>query len=202
MPENHPLPENAPLHPDFMLQRGEMQFRRLLDKLPAGAYTCDPAGLITYYNQHAGQLWGRAPRLNDPIDRFCGSFKLYSIDGKPINHDQCWMALALQGDPGCNGREIIIERPNGDRSTVLSYASPLLDESQRVVGAVNILVDITGQIVTSAHHRSERAVPGRPRICWVAIAMVSGQCQRIPRPLRAYCNIGSRAFNELSVNGF
>jgi PAS domain-containing protein len=29
----------------------ELRFRGLLEKLPAGAYTCDPNGLITYYNQ-------------------------------------------------------------------------------------------------------------------------------------------------------
>lgn len=63
------------------LHRGEVQFRRLLEKLPAGAYTCDPEGLITYFNPHAVQLWGRAPTLNDPVDRFCGSFKLFSTDG-------------------------------------------------------------------------------------------------------------------------
>ncbi|MGE5443418.1 MAG: PAS domain-containing protein, partial [Ignavibacteriales bacterium] len=61
--------------------RGELHFRRLLEKLPVGAYTCNPEGLITYFNQHAVQLWGRAPKLNDPVDRFCGSFKLFSTDG-------------------------------------------------------------------------------------------------------------------------
>ena len=49
---------------------GEVQFRRLLEKLPAGAYTCDPNGLITYFNQHAVRLWGREPKLNDPMDRY------------------------------------------------------------------------------------------------------------------------------------
>ena len=38
----------------------ELQFRRLFDKLPVGAYMCDPAGLITYFNECALQLWGRA----------------------------------------------------------------------------------------------------------------------------------------------
>src|SRR5687768_2791260 len=75
--------------------RSELEFRRLLEKLPAGAYMCDPDGLITYYNQRAVELWGRAPKLNDTEDRFCGSFKLFSSDGAPICHDQCWMALAL-----------------------------------------------------------------------------------------------------------
>ncbi len=48
----------------------DLEFRRLLEKLPAGAYTCDSDGLITYFNQHAVELWGRRPLLNDPIDRY------------------------------------------------------------------------------------------------------------------------------------
>src|SRR6476646_1564787 len=72
------------------------EFRRLLNRLPAVAYTCDPAGLITYFNEHAVKLWGRAPKLNDAVDRFCGSFKLFLADGTPINHDQCWMGRALE----------------------------------------------------------------------------------------------------------
>ena len=44
----------------------------LLEQLPAAAYTCDRDGLITYFNPQAVELWGRAPKLNDPADRFCG----------------------------------------------------------------------------------------------------------------------------------
>jgi PAS domain-containing protein len=51
-------------------QQSEQEFRRLLEKLPAGAYLCDPDGLITYYNQRAVEMWGRAPKLNDPVDRY------------------------------------------------------------------------------------------------------------------------------------
>jgi PAS domain S-box-containing protein len=122
---------------------GEWQFRRLLEKLPAGAYTCDPAGLITYVNPQAIQLWGRAPKLNDPVDRFCGSFKLFTTEGTPIAHDQCWMALALMRNQAYNGREIVIERPDGRRLTALAYANPIQDEARRLLGAVNVLVDIT-----------------------------------------------------------
>jgi two-component sensor histidine kinase len=125
------------------LQHSETQFRRLLEKLPAGAYTCDPEGLITYYNQHAAQLWGREPKLNDPTDRFCGSFKLFSADALPIDHDQCWMALALQHVQEYNGHEIIVERPDGERLTVLAHANPIYDDSGKLLGAVNVLVDIT-----------------------------------------------------------
>lgn len=122
---------------------GDLQFRRLLEKLPAGAYTCDPEGLITYFNREAVQLWGRAPKLHDPTDRFCGSFKLFSPDGSPIAHDRCWMALALQMNEEFNRCEIVVERPDGHRLTALAHANPIRDESGRLLGAVNVLVDIS-----------------------------------------------------------
>src|SRR5262245_56118266 len=106
---------------------GETEFRRLLERLPAGAYTCDRDGLITYFNHHAVQLWGRAPKLNDATDRYCGSFKLFSADGVPIRHDQCWMALAIEHRQEYNGHEIIIERASGQRLTVLAHANPIHD---------------------------------------------------------------------------
>lgn len=121
----------------------ELQFRRLLEKLPAGAYTCDAEGLITYYNQHAVKLWGRAPALNDPVDRYCGSFKLYATDGTPIAHDQCWMALALRMNHEYNGHEIVVERPDGTRLTALAHANPIHDDTGALIGAVNVLVDIS-----------------------------------------------------------
>jgi len=128
------------------LQNSAVQFRSLLDKLPAGGYTCDPDGLITHFNEHAVKLWGRAPKLNDPVDRFCGSFKLFATDGAPITHDACWMAKALQTGKEYNGEEIITERPDGRRLTVLAHANPIYDETGDLVGAVNVLVDITDRI--------------------------------------------------------
>ena len=98
---------------ELALHRSELHFRRLLEKLPAAAYTCDADGLITYFNHHARQIWGRAPALNAVSDRFCGSFKLFSTDGSPLNHDECWMALALRTNREYNGEEIVIEDYRG-----------------------------------------------------------------------------------------
>ncbi|HEX6704625.1 MAG TPA: ATP-binding protein [Albitalea sp.] len=137
--------------------QGDLQFQRLLEKLPAAAYTCDAEGLITYYNRRAVELWGRAPRLNDVVDRFCGSFKLFGIDGAPIQHDGCWMALALRDGKEYNGHEIIVERPDGSRLTALAHANPFTDDSGRVYGAVNVLVDITERKkVEEALHAADR----------------------------------------------
>jgi PAS domain S-box-containing protein len=124
---------------------GDTRFHRLLDKLPAAAYTCDRDGLITYFNRHAVQLWGRAPRLRDAEDRYCGSFKLFSADGTPIPHERCWMALALQEGREFNGQEIVIERADGGRIAALAHANPIYDDLGRLLGAVNVLVDISGR---------------------------------------------------------
>jgi PAS domain S-box-containing protein len=125
------------------LRHSEERFRRLLDTLPVGAYTCDAEGLITYFNERAVKAWGRAPKLNDPVERFCGSYKLYSSDGKLIHHDQCWMALAIKENKAYEGHEIVIERPDGSRLTVLAHVNPFYNEAGNLLGAVNIVVDIT-----------------------------------------------------------
>ena len=78
-----------------------------------------------------------------PVDRFCGSFKLFALDGTPIPHDQCWMAEALTERWPVIGRQIVIERPDGTRRVVLAHASPLFDTAGNLEGAVNVLTDIT-----------------------------------------------------------
>ena len=122
--------------------RDDVELHHLLAQVPA-AYTCDAEGLITFFNERAVQLWGREPALNDPVDRFCGSFRLFAPDGSPIPHRECWMALALRDATAYNEQEIVIERPDGSRCTVLAYANPFPDEWGKPVGAVNVLVDIT-----------------------------------------------------------
>ena len=130
--QERPLPRGA-----------ELQFRRLLDRLPAAAYTCDVDGLISYFNRRAVDVWGREPKLNDPVDRFCGSFRLFTPDGAPVPHEACWMALALQNKCEYNGCEIVIERPDGARRTAVAYANPMYDLRGEISGAVNVLVDIS-----------------------------------------------------------
>jgi PAS domain-containing protein len=50
--------------------KNDPHFRRLLEVMPAAAYTTDAEGLITYFNRRAVEVWGREPKLNDPIDRY------------------------------------------------------------------------------------------------------------------------------------
>lgn len=38
-------------------ESSNLAFRSLLENLLAAAYTCDADGLITYFHQHAVQIW-------------------------------------------------------------------------------------------------------------------------------------------------
>lgn len=119
--------------------------QEMLAAIPAAAYTCDASGLITYFNAHAEAVWGRAPKLRDASDRYCGSYQLYSTDGAPIRHGECWMALALLQGNAYHGREIVVERRDGTRTIGEAHAHPLRNDQGQIVGALNLIADITGQ---------------------------------------------------------
>jgi two-component sensor histidine kinase len=53
------------------------------------------------------------------------------------------MAVALRTGKPVRGTEKIVERPDGSRVPVLPYPTPLHDAEGRMIGAVNMLVDIT-----------------------------------------------------------
>ncbi len=106
--------------PDF--HKAELQFRRSLETLPVAAYTCDPDGLITYYNEAAALAWGRKPALNHPVDRYCGSLLLFSPNGISIDHENCWMGKALREEKDYVGHEVVVERPDGTRRTMVAHA--------------------------------------------------------------------------------
>ncbi len=125
------------------LQRSESHYRKLLKSLPSPAYMCDSEGLITYFNEPAAKLWGRMPKLHDARDRYCGSFKITSIDGSPIDPDDSWMAKALRENRPYHGPEVMIERPDGSHVTVMAHITPFRDENGDVIGAMNVLTDIS-----------------------------------------------------------
>jgi PAS domain S-box-containing protein len=120
---------------------GELRFHELLEALPAAIYTTDASGRITFFNQAAVELSGRTPRLG--IDQWCVTWRLYWLDGRPLPHDECPMARALKEDRPIRGIEAIVERPDGTRVRILPYPTPLHDASGRLVGAVNMLADLT-----------------------------------------------------------
>jgi signal transduction histidine kinase len=108
-------------------------------------YTTDAQGYLTYFNDAAAELWGRRPILGK--DRWSGSYKVFRMDGTPVEFDKCPMAIALKKGKYKSGEEFYIERPDGTRRYM--KPSPLvdIDKSGEIIGGVNTLIDITPQIL-------------------------------------------------------
>jgi two-component system, chemotaxis family, CheB/CheR fusion protein len=126
-----------------------VRLKQLLDLLPAAVYLTDAEGRITYFNEAAVALWGCRPKLNS--DLFCGSWRLYHLDGTPMPHDQCPMARALKERRPNRGHQAIAEQPDGTRVPFTAFPTPLCDASGAFVGAVNMLIDMR------EHQRAEHA---------------------------------------------
>ena len=122
-------------------RESERRMRELLEALPAAIYTTDAEGRITFYNQAAVDLAGREPELGG--DQWCVTWRLYHPDGTPLAHAECPMAQALKENRPIRGVEALAERPDGTLAPFLPFPTPLHDADGKLVGAVNMLVDIS-----------------------------------------------------------
>ena len=126
---------------DAKLHESERRLTELLAAIPAAIYTTDAQGKITYFNAMAVELAGRTPTLGS--DEWCVTWKLYRPDGTPLPHDECPMAVALKEGRAIRNAEAIAERPDGTRVPFIPYPTPLRDANGNIVGAINMLVDVS-----------------------------------------------------------
>jgi len=133
------------------LRLSEQRLQDLLAAIPAAIYTTDADGKITYFNQAAVELAGRTPTIGS--DEWCVTWKLYWPDGTPLPHDQCPMAVALKEGRAIRNAEAIAERPDGSRVPFIPYPTPLRDAQGKVVGAINMLVDVSERKQAETHQR-------------------------------------------------
>jgi PAS domain S-box-containing protein len=116
---------------------------RLFEQLPFAVYVCDRDGLVRRFNRRAAELWGRSPKLGDPNERFCGSYRMFRPDGSLLPHHQCPMADVLRTGVSVRQQEVHIERPNGSRGIALVDIEAVRDSNGNIVGAINCFQDIT-----------------------------------------------------------
>jgi PAS domain S-box-containing protein len=125
-------------------QRSESRYQALFDLGRVAIYSIDSSGVIQEFNRRAAELWGREPALGDTDERFCGSFKMFRPDGSFMSHERSPMAEVLSGKiTAADDTEVVIERPDGSRVTVLVNIRPLKNDRGEIIGAINCFYDIT-----------------------------------------------------------
>ena len=117
--------------------------RDVLENFPAAVYVCDAQGIVVAFNSKATQLWGREPIAGDPKERFCGSYRMYSMQGEHLHPANTPLAAVLETGKPLRDLEAIIEQPDGTRYNVLANVTPLFDDEGDMQGYVNCILDVT-----------------------------------------------------------
>lgn len=128
--------------------------RSMLDELPAPIYTTDATGAVLYWNRACVEFAGREPQLGR--DRWCVTWKLYTTTGEPLPKDKCPMAEAIKQRRAVREAIAIAERPDGSRVAFKPYPTPLFDDEGNLVGAVNMLVDVTDEQADALREQAVR----------------------------------------------
>lgn len=120
---------------------GEGRLAEVLEQLGAPAYLTDAHGRVTSFNTACIDFAGRTPVPGR--DTWCVTWKLYTEEGQPMAHSECPMAMAIKEKRSVRGLLAFAERPDGTRVLFAPFPTPIHDDSGKLVGAVNLLIDIT-----------------------------------------------------------
>jgi PAS domain S-box-containing protein len=123
------------------LKENEQRLEQLLAAIPAAIYTIDAAGKVTYFNAAAVELAGRTPVIGK--DEWCVTHKLYKPDGSPLPIDESPIVISMREGRPVRGVEAVAEKPDGTRVPFIPFPTPLRDGTGKIVGAINMLVDIS-----------------------------------------------------------
>ncbi|HEY6026546.1 MAG TPA: PAS domain-containing protein, partial [Pseudolabrys sp.] len=115
----------------------------LLEHIPIGVFVCDPEGTVTRYNERAAALWGIAPQPGRAHD--CGVPPVYDSGGTRLTPEETPTGAVLRTGRPEHDREILIDRADGKRITLLTNAEPLFDDAGELIGVVTCIQDATAQ---------------------------------------------------------
>lgn len=151
--------------------------RSMLDALPVPIYTTDAEGAVTYWNRACVDFAGREPKLGR--DRWCVTWRLYTMTGEPLAHAKCPMAQAIKHQRPIRDTIALAERPDGSRRAFRPYPTPLFDDDGTLTGAVNMLIDVTEEQAKALHEQAEHCrrladATYDPKTCRVLGDMATG----------------------------
>ncbi len=126
----------------------------LLQQIPVGVCICDRHGTVVRSNQFAAEILGRTLTTGDPHQYFWQEIRIYSADGSRLAPERSPMRELLRTGSPIKDREVILERADGVRATILANLEPLLDERGVLIGGVSCFTDISDRKRTEQHNKA------------------------------------------------
>jgi len=128
-------------------QRAEARRRELqtiIDSIPSAVVIADERGQRVMINAAGRALFGDlVDRDGDSALPYSAVAGFYRPDGTAYPVGSLPLDVAMRERQVLQDVEIVLERPDGRRLTILSNVAPLLDEEGRLTGGVGVFRDIT-----------------------------------------------------------
>ncbi|MDQ6928186.1 MAG: PAS domain-containing protein [Actinomycetota bacterium] len=119
-----------------------------IDDVPVGIYVLEVDGTLVACNETAIAAWGRTPELGSS-EKYCGAHVLRYPSGEVMPHEHAPPSVVIKNGGTVRDADVICEQPNGNRLLALVNVFPIRNDSEEVVGAVNIF-----------RHNTAKQVPG------------------------------------------
>ena len=151
-------------------QKAERQLQQVLDALQVGVSVVDKQGRIVVANTSDNQLWGGGG--TGAGHEFREHKGWWADTGEPVRPEDWGATRAIRGEFSAD-EEVTIETPGGAHKTIRNSATPILDATGEIIGAVNVSEDITeAKVAESARLRLEEEARRADRM--EAVARLAG----------------------------
>ena len=142
----------------------------LLAIVPVALCMTDADARLTFFNDAAVALWGRTPALGDP---HASIWAMSDAAGPVAAAADGAVARALATREAVHGYEALARRADGGEIYFASDATPLFDVAGELIGAIEVVTDLTARSTaerqlrdSEAHYR--HAVELNPQMPWIA----------------------------------
>ncbi|MDQ3223012.1 MAG: PAS domain S-box protein, partial [Gemmatimonadota bacterium] len=120
--------------------QADRQLQQVLDALQVGVSVIDKQGRTVVANASDRQLWGGA--RDRGVEEIAEHRGWWADTGEAVRPEE-WGALRAIGGEFSADEEVMIETADGEQKTIRNSATPLLNDSGEIVGAVNVSQDVT-----------------------------------------------------------
>ena len=117
----------------------------VLDQMPAGVFIAEaPSGRLVLASRQVEAITGRPFNPSIPLEDYSqGPLTAQHPDGRDYTTEELPLTRSLRQGEDVRGEEMLLQRPDGERVTVLVSSAPIRDREGAIVAAVATLVDVT-----------------------------------------------------------